>query len=196
MTLVAAIKYAELQQLHALKKAGVKIWGANHAQDLAEKHAVFSDSVEWHFIGHLQRNKVSKVVPLVTLIHSLDSYRLAAEIDDRAKVSQKQQKVLVEVKLSGEMSKYGISEKELLGLIEQIMELENLKVGGLMTMPPFVPPEEARPYFRRLNRLAQEVRRETGLEMPVLSMGTSQDFEAAIEEGATMVRVGRALFAE
>jgi PLP dependent protein len=177
VTIVAATKYVDAADLPALAQAGIEVVGENRAQDLEAKHALHGDLFRWHFIGHLQSRKAKTVNELCELCHSLASESAAQRLTIPA---------LVEVNLSGEESKSGIPERELeefLGLYENIV--------GLMTMPPFAgDPEESRPYFRRLRELS--VRH--GLRE--LSMGTSQDYRVAADEGATMVRLGSVLYAK
>jgi pyridoxal phosphate enzyme (YggS family) len=175
VTIVAAAKYVAPDDLGALAEAGIDVVGENRAQDLAAKHALHGDAFRWHFIGHLQSRKAATVNDLCELCHSLSSESAAKRLTIPA---------LVEVNLSGEESKSGIPEAEL----EEFLPLyEN--VVGLMTMPPFASdPEDSRPYFRRLRELAER----HGLRE--LSMGTSQDYRVAADEGATMVRLGSVLY--
>jgi pyridoxal phosphate enzyme (YggS family) len=176
VTIVAATKYVEPEDLGALAEAGIEVVGENRAQDLAAKHALFGDAFRWHFIGHLQSRKAAVVNELCELCHSLSSESAAKRLTIPA---------LVEVNLSGEDSKSGIPEAEL----EEFLPLY-ANVVGLMTMPPFTDdPEDSRPYFRRLRELAER----HGLRE--LSMGTSQDYRVAADEGATMVRLGSVLYA-
>ena len=176
VTIVAATKYVSLADMAILAEAGIEIVGENRAQDLEAKHAEYGDTFRWHFIGHLQSNKVKLVNRICELVHSLDSESAARRLTVPA---------LVEVNLSSEPTKSGVGEGDLerfVGLVDD--------VRGLMTMPPAAPdPESSRAYFRRLAQLA----RDHGLSE--LSMGTSQDYRVAAEEGATYVRVGSALFA-
>jgi PLP dependent protein len=175
VTVVAATKYVSLEDMAALAGAGVEVVGENRAQDLAEKHARYGDAFRWHFIGHLQSRKAKTVNEMCELVHSLSSESAARRLTVPA---------LVEVNLSGEESKSGIAPEEL----ERFLGLYG-DVRGLMTMPPAVDdPEESRPYFRRLRRLAEA----HGLQE--LSMGTSQDYRVAADEGATLVRVGSVLY--
>ena len=175
MTIVAATKYVSVDELAALAEAGVEVVGENKAQDLEAKHARYGDAFRWHFIGHLQSRKAKTVNQLCELCHSLSSESAAKRLEIPA---------LVEVNLSGEESKSGVPEGELedfLGLYEN--------VRGLMTMPPETgDPEASRPYFRRLRELAESY------GLPELSMGTSQDYRVAADEGATMVRLGSVLY--
>ena len=175
VTIVAATKYLSLDQLATLAEAGIEVVGENRAQDLEAKHAVYGDAFRWHFIGHLQSRKARIVNRICELVHSLDSESAAARLDVPA---------LVQVNLAGEGTKGGIVPEEL----SQFLELYP-RVRGLMTMPPLAAdPEHSRPWFRRLAALA----REHGLEE--LSMGTSQDYRVAAEEGATLVRIGSVLY--
>jgi PLP dependent protein len=175
VTIVVATKYVRLDDMEALRDAGVSVVGENRAQDLEAKHARYGTAFRWHFIGHLQSRKAKAVNAICELCHSLDSESAAGKLTIPA---------LVEVNLSGEETKSGVAPEDLpafLGLYPDVQ--------GLMTMPPFaVDPEASRPYFLRLRALAEE----HGL--PELSMGTSQDYRVAVEEGATYVRIGSALF--
>jgi pyridoxal phosphate enzyme (YggS family) len=175
VTVVAATKYVPLEQLGVLAEAGVEVVGENRAQDLAAKHARYGDAFRWHFIGHLQSNKVKVVNEICELVHSLDSESAARRLTIPA---------LLEVNLSGEPTKSGVAPEEIGEWIDRVPTLR-----GLMTMPPLADdPEASRPWFRRLGELAQT----HGLRD--LSMGTSQDWRVAVEEGATLIRVGSALF--
>ncbi len=175
VTVVAATKYVSLDEMAILVEAGVEVVGENRAQELEAKHAVYGDAFRWHFIGHLQSRKAKTVNAICELCHSLASESAASRLEIPA---------LVEVNLSGEGSKSGIAPDELPRILELYPD-----VRGLMTMPPETgDPEASRPYFRRLRELAEE----HGLQE--LSMGTSQDWRVAVEEGATIVRLGSALF--
>jgi len=175
VTIVAATKYVTAEEMAALAEAGVDVVGENRAQDLEAKHAVYGDAFRWHFIGHLQSRKAKLVNRTCELVHSLSSESAAKRLEIP---------VLVEVNLSGEETKSGVSETELDALLEAYPH-----VRGLMTMPPEThDPEASRPYFRRLRELAAERR------LAELSMGTSQDYRVAVEEGATLIRVGSVLY--
>ena len=175
VTVVAATKYVPLEELGVLLEAGVEVVGENRAQDLAAKHAVYGDAFRWHFIGHLQSNKAKVVNAICELVHSVDSESTARRLTVPA---------LLEVNLSGEDTKSGVAPEDIADWLEQFPAIR-----GLMTMPPLAAePEMSRPYFRRLATLAAE----HGLAE--LSMGTSQDWRVAVEEGATLVRVGSTLF--
>ena len=177
MTVVAATKYVSVEDMAALADAGIEVVGENRAQDLEAKHALYGDAFRWHFIGHLQSRKAKIVNRICELVHSLESESAAARLEIPA---------LVEVNLSGEATKSGVAPEDLdrfLGLYPD--------VRGLMTMPPLAgDPEGSRPYFRRLRELAES----RGLQE--LSMGTSQDYRVAAEEGATLVRVGSTIFGD
>jgi uncharacterized pyridoxal phosphate-containing UPF0001 family protein len=175
VTVVAATKYVPIDQLGVLVDAGVEVVGENRAQDLAAKHAVYGDAFRWHFIGHLQSNKAKVVNAICELVHSVDSESTARRLTVPA---------LLEVNLSGEQTKSGVAPGEIAGWLERFPA-----ILGLMTMPPLADdPEASRPFFRRLAELAGE----HGLAE--LSMATSQDWRVAVEEGATLVRVGSTLF--
>jgi uncharacterized pyridoxal phosphate-containing UPF0001 family protein len=177
VTVVAATKYVSLEDMALLAEAGVAVVGENRAQDLERKHAVYGDAFRWHFIGHLQSNKAKLVSGICELVHSLGSESAAARLTAPA---------LVEVNLSGEASKSGVPPERVADLLRAYGD-----VRGLMTMPPAATdPEASRPFFRRLRELAAE----HGLEE--LSMGTSQDYRVAAEEGATLVRVGAVLYGQ
>jgi PLP dependent protein len=177
VTVVAATKYVSLEDMAVLAEAGVEVVGENRAQDLERKHAVYGDAFRWHFIGHLQSNKAKVVNGICELVHSLGSESAAARLTVPA---------LVEVNLSGEGSKSGVPPERLPDLLRAYGD-----VRGLMTMPPpAADPEGSRPFFRRLRDLAADY------DLPELSMGTSQDYRVAAEEGATLVRVGSVLYGE
>jgi uncharacterized pyridoxal phosphate-containing UPF0001 family protein len=180
--LLAATKYVPLEEMGKLAEAGVRLVGENRQQDLAAKHERWGDAFEWDFIGNLQSRKVKQVLPLVRLIHSVATDSVLAQLE---KYADPDAEVLVEVNVSGEGGKGGVEPAELAAFVERCP----VRVGGLMTMPPFSEdPEHSRPYFARLAELAAA----NGLRR--LSMGTSQDWRVAIEEGATIVRLGHALF--
>jgi uncharacterized pyridoxal phosphate-containing UPF0001 family protein len=177
VTIVAATKYVSLADMAVLVEAGIEVVGENRAQDLERKHAEYGDAFRWHFIGHLQSNKAKLVNRICELVHSLDSESAARRLSVPA---------LVEVNLAGEASKSGIAPEDLPAFLRLYGD-----VRGLMTMPPATgDPDASRPYFRRLAELAREH------ELPELSMGTSQDYQVAAEEGATLVRVGSVLYGE
>jgi pyridoxal phosphate enzyme (YggS family) len=179
--------------------AGQLLFGENYVQELTAKAAEVRTPVEWHFIGHLQSNKVRQVAGLVAMIHSVDRFSLAEEISRQWGKLGRSCDILVQVNVSGETTKSGTTTAAALELVREIAALPHLRIRGLMTMPPFFDdPEAARPYFRELRLLAEEIDSLAipGVSMQELSMGMSGDFEAAIAEGATLVRVGSAIFGE
>lgn len=207
ITLVAVTKAIEPAMVKQAIALGLRDFGENRVQEAEWKIPLLPEAT-WHMIGHLQRNKVKKALLIFDMIHSVDSLRLAQEIDRRASRIGARVPVLLEVNLSGEATKYGFrmaprvtrgEEKEtFFSYVEEILRLYHLEVRGLMTMAPLVAhPEEARPYFQRLRGLREELReRFPQASWEELSMGMTDDFQVAIEEGATMVRIGRAIFGE
>lgn len=202
--LIAVSKTVDLRRIIEAVKAGVTILGENRVQEARDKIAEFGEQVtpslkrrvEWHLIGSLQKNKAKSAVHLFDFIHSVDSVELAETINKYSAHAGRKQRVLVQVKLSEEITKHGAEEKNIMQLVENITEMEHLSLEGLMTIPPFFDDREAtRPYFRRLRELRDRLSSD-GFHLPELSMGMSNDFEVAIEEGATMVRVGTAIFGE
>ncbi|SNR86319.1 YggS family pyridoxal phosphate-dependent enzyme [Desulfurobacterium atlanticum] len=196
ITLLAASKTRAPQEIREAFNCGIKVFGENRVQEAREKIPALSDlPIEWHMIGHLQTNKVKYAVKMFTLIHSVDSENLIEELEKRAKKEEKIQEVLIEVKLSPEETKHGCKEDEVPFLVEKILEKENLKLLGFMTIPPYVENrEEVRPYFAKLREIKEAMERKFGRRFPHLSMGMTHDFEVAIEEGATIVRIGTAIF--
>ena len=183
---------AELRKLIAL---GQNDFGENKVQELEDKaeelaEEMKQDRITWHFIGHLQGNKAKRAVGLCGLIHSVDSFKLAGKINEAAKESGKVQKILIEINISGEESKYGVKPGEAEKFLQEIKDcrFENLEIAGLMGMAPLVEKEKARPYFRKLKGIAEK------LGLKELSMGMSNDYEIALEEGATIARIGTAIF--
>lgn len=190
VSLVCVTKEAAVARMEEALEAGVTIFGENRVQDALAKHKVISDRASWHLIGHLQTNKAKDAVRIFDLIHSVDSLRLAQEIDKQAGKIGKVQDILIQVNTSGEASKFGIGPEEAAGLIRDAGLLKNISIKGLMTIAPEVEdPETVRPYFTALRELRDSIDRSWQL-----SMGMSNDFEVAVEEGATLVRVGRAVF--
>ncbi len=178
-------------------RAGQVVFGENYVQELVAKAAAVTEGAEWHFIGHLQSNKVRQLAGMVTMIHSVDRYSLAEEVSRQWGRLGRCCDILVQVNLSGEATKSGTTEAEALQLVRAVSSLPHVRIRGLMTMPPFFDdPETARPFFAELLRLSQRIAAEgiAGVEMRELSMGMSGDFEAAIQEGATLVRVGTSIF--
>ena len=194
--LVSVSKMVTAEVIRKAAAAGADILGESYAQEARAKLDQLEDlEVEWHFIGRLQTNKAKDVVGRYALVHSLDRLKLAKELNKRAKAGSLKLPVLIQVNLSGEESKAGVAKASALELVRAADEMDHLEVKGLMTMPPFFEqPDKARPFFAGLRRLADQLREATGLDLPELSMGMSGDFEAAVEEGATLVRVGTAIF--
>lgn len=202
--LIAVSKTVELERVMEAVKEGALILGENRVQEAKEKirnyelritnSPLAGRKVEWHLIGSLQKNKAKTAVQLFDLIHSVDSTGLAAELNRQAENAGLVQDILVQVKLSEEAAKHGTPEKDLADLLNAVRKMSNLNLRGLMTIPPFFDePEKARPYFRKLRLIAETFSAE-GFPLNELSMGMSNDYEVAIEEGATMVRVGTAIF--
>ncbi|WP_456437728.1 YggS family pyridoxal phosphate-dependent enzyme [Desulfurobacterium sp.] len=196
ITLLAASKTRTPDEIREAFEAGVKIFGENRVQEARNKIPALSDlPIEWHLIGHLQKNKAKYAVKMFKLIHSVDSISLIEELEKRAAKEHKIQEILIEVKLSPEETKHGCKEEEVPQLIENIFEKEHLKLSGFMVVPPYLEnPEEVRPYFRKLREIKEFMEKTFETKFPHLSMGMSHDFEVAIEEGATIVRIGTALF--
>lgn len=201
--LIAVTKSHGIDKIKEAAQLGLRIFGENRVQeakdkieDLKEFFNKWRMNIEWHMIGHLQSNKVKDAVRLFELIHSVDSEKLASMIDREAEKIGKVQRILIQVKLSDEESKFGIKPEDTEKLIEFCSKLSNIKLEGLMTIPPyFENPEDVRPYFKKLRQMKEELVQK-GYFLRELSMGMSHDFEVAIEEGATMVRIGTALFGE
>lgn len=200
VTLIAVSKTKPVEMLQEVYDTGIRHFGENKVQELCDKIVQMPEDVKWHLIGHLQRNKVKYVVDNhVELIHSVDSYRLAEEINIQAKKKNVIVPILVEVNIAEEESKFGISAEDAVQLVEQIASLENVRIQGLMTIAPYVvDPEENRLYFRQIKQLSVDIRNKNidNVTMKILSMGMTGDYEVAIEEGATMVRVGTGIFGE
>jgi hypothetical protein len=198
--LVAVSKTIAADTVREAIEAGVTILGENYVQEARDKfNALVQYPVSWHFIGHLQSNKAKYGVRLFDLIHSVDSLKLARELDKQAAKVDKVQHILVQVNISGEDTKSGISADEAPGLIAEISQLKNIAVKGLMTMPPyFYQPEKVRPFFAALRELRDRIKAQSlpHVSLDELSMGMTGDFEVAIKEGATLVRIGTAIFGE
>ncbi len=202
VTLVAVSKTVEPARIHQAIEAGVRVLGENRVQEAAAKIAELKSitaerEVQWHLIGHLQSNKARRAVELFSAIQTVESFKLAARLNDIAIEFGKRLPVFIEVNLGGEASKSGIAPEEVLPLCEQVSKLPNIEPRGLMAVPPYLDEaDEVRPFFRRLRNLRDEARQAgiVGEEFKDLSMGMSNDFEVAIEEGATLVRIGTALF--
>jgi pyridoxal phosphate enzyme (YggS family) len=198
--LVAVSKTQPAEAVADVAAAGATIVGENYIQEARTKFEALQHlEVSWHYIGHLQSNKAKYAVRMFDLIHTVDTLKLAAEIDKQAQKAGKVQQVLVQVNVSGEQSKSGANTESAVTLVEAVSRLNNIRVCGLMTMPPFYDnPERARPHFATLRKLRDRIDagRLPNVTMKELSMGMTGDFETAIEEGATLVRIGTALFGE
>jgi pyridoxal phosphate enzyme (YggS family) len=195
--LLAASKSQSIERVRAAMAAGIRLFGENYVQEAQAKKAAAGSSVEWHMIGHLQRNKVKIAAELFDVIESLDSVELARALDREAAARKRTVRALVEVNLAGEASKSGIAKERVASLLDAIVSLQHLKIEGLMTVPPMSDdPESTRPYFRMLAELNRKLKRQeaANIHLKELSMGMSQDYEVAIEEGSTLVRIGTALF--
>ena len=192
--LVAVSKTVDVVRIKEAVEAGASIFGENYVQEAQKKIEEIGRPVAWHFIGHLQSNKAKHVVHLFDVVHSVDSLALAEELNRRAEQAGRVLKVMMEVNLSGETTKFGADEESVLNLAKMIRHLHHLSLEGLMTMPPyFDSPEKSRPYYIGLRELKERMVK-GGIPLRELSMGMSNDFEIAIEEGATYVRVGTAIF--
>jgi len=197
VTLVAASKTRTVEEIQEAISAGVKVIGENYVQEAEKKQAVLGRSVEWHCIGHLQKNKAGKAIKIFDLVQTLDSWQLAEILNRKAKEEGRVLPVLVEINSGREVQKSGILPEETCPFVEKVAGLSSLRIQGLMTMGPLVEkPEQMRPFFRLTRRIFEEVKslNLTNVEMKILSMGMSDSWQIAVEEGATMVRVGTAIF--
>lgn len=197
ITIIAVTKQVDVSRIREALEAGITDLGENRVQEMTAKMSELPPGLRWHMIGHLQTNKVKYVVGRVDLIHSLDRWNLAVEINRQAEKLGVDARVLVQVNVSGEQSKFGISPGEAQDFLDALGDLKRIKVQGLMTIAPYVEnPEEARPYFRELRLLARRLGENAapGTCLDYLSMGMTGDFEVAVEEGANMIRLGTAIF--
>ena len=197
ITLIAVSKTKPLEDLQAVYDLNIRDFGENKVQELTGKIEAMPDDIKWHMIGHLQRNKVKYIVDKVELIHSVDSLRLAEEISKQAIKKNVNVNILVEINIGDEESKFGISADEVKVLVRDIAKLDNINVQGLMCVAPYVvDSEENRAFFHKIKDLSVDIMKENidNVSMNVLSMGMSNDYQVAIEEGATMVRIGSNLF--
>ena len=197
VTLIAVSKTKPVETLQEAYDLGVRVFGENKVQEMADKYEVLPKDIRWHLIGHLQRNKVKYIIDKAVLIHSVDSLRLAQTIEKEAEKHNLTAHILIEVNVAREESKFGIFPEDLEALVDEIAKLPHIQVDGLMTIAPFVPdPEENRPVFRELRKLSVDIsaKKVDNVNMSVLSMGMTNDYQVAIEEGATMVRVGTGIF--
>ena len=197
VTLIAVSKTKPVSMLNEIYNCGIRDFGENKVQEICEKREQLPKDIRWHMIGHLQRNKVKHIIRDVSLIHSVDTYRLAEEINIQAKKIKRIVPVLIEVNIAEETSKFGIAAGEALQLTEEIAKLDNLRVKGLMSIAPYVDnPEDNRQYFQKIKKLSVDIARENidNVSMGILSMGMTGDYTVAIEEGVTIVRVGTGIF--
>jgi hypothetical protein len=193
--LIAVSKKQDAEKIRAVFDAGQAVFGESRVQEARTKIPLLPSAVRWQFIGHLQKNKIRHALPLFELFHSIDSLALAQDIQRIAGEEGVRPRVLLEVNVAGEGSKFGFAPDKLRSEMEALLELGRLEIEGLMTIPPLAPdPEETRPYFVALRELRDELQREFAVALPQLSMGMSNDYPIAIEEGATFVRVGTAIF--
>ena len=199
VTLIAVSKTKPVEMLQEAYAAGARVFGENKVQEIVDKYDQMPADVQWHMIGHLQRNKVKYIVDKVAMIHSVDSLHLAEAIEKECVKRDTEADILVEVNVAQEESKFGLKLEDTLALVQQISRLEHLHIKGLMTIAPFVEdPEENRSIFRQLKQLSVDIGAKNidNVDMSVLSMGMTGDYQVAIEEGATHVRVGTGIFGE
>ncbi len=197
VTLIAVGKTKPAELLMEAYQAGERVFGENKVQELLEKESRMPADVRWHMIGHLQRNKVRQIIGKAELIHSVDTIRLAEAIEDEAAKKKLVVPVLIEVNIGQEESKFGAAPDEVLSMIRSISVMDHIKVQGLMTIAPYVEcPEDNRRLFAKMKTLSEDIRKEEirNVRMDILSMGMTNDYEVAIQEGATMVRVGTGIF--
>lgn len=195
VTLLAVSKTHPPETIKALADCGQLLFGENKVQEAKAKIPLCPGKLRWHLVGHLQSNKCRDAVELFAMIQSVDSLPLAQEINKRADQAARTMPILLEVNVAGEASKFGYAPERLLAELKELNALPRLEIHGLMTVPPWTPDaEDARPHFRRLRELKSECEQILGAPLPQLSMGMTGDFEVAIEEGATIVRIGTALF--
>jgi len=197
--LVAITKTVDVEQINEAMKAGILVVGENRVQEAWRKFQEVGKGVHWHIVGHLQTNKVKRVLQFADMIHSVDSVYLAREIQTQAEKLDRTIEILIQVNTSGEESKFGLEPVVTIGAIEEISAFSNLEIKGLMTIGAFLPnPEDVRPCFKLLLDLKDRVNEHkiAGVEIGTLSMGMTNDYEVAIEEGSTIVRVGTAIFGE
>jgi pyridoxal phosphate enzyme (YggS family) len=199
VTLIAVSKTKPVSMIEEAIDTGILDFGENKVQELAAKYEVLPKNLQWHLIGHLQTNKVKYIIDKVVLIHSVDSYKLAEQIEKEAAKSNIICNILIEVNIANEETKFGVMAEEVYSLILEIAKLKHVRIKGLMTIAPFVDnPEKNREHFRKLRQLNIDIKSKNidNVSMKVLSMGMTGDYEVAIEEGATMVRVGTGIFGE
>ena len=199
VTLIAVSKTKPVSMLEEVYGAGIRDFGENKVQELTEKYETMAKDIRWHMIGHLQRNKVKYIVDKVQLIHSVDSVRLAQAIEQEAAKKDVIVDILIEVNVAEEESKFGLKLEEVIAMVEEISKYSHLRIKGLMTIAPYVQnAEENRSVFARLRKLSVDIDAKNidNVSVEILSMGMTNDYEVAIEEGATIVRVGTGIFGE
>lgn len=199
ITLVAVSKTKPVSMLQEAYDAGARVFGENKVQEIMDKYDQLPSDIQWHMIGHLQRNKVKYIIDKVAMIHSVDSLRLAQTIEQEAAKKELVMPILLEVNVAEEDTKFGLKVEEVLPLLEQISSFSHIQVKGLMTIAPFVEnPEENREVFRTLKKLSVDISAKSinNVTMSVLSMGMTGDYQVAVQEGSTMVRVGTGIFGE
>lgn len=199
VTLIAVSKTKPVSDIEELYRHGVRVFGENKVQELCDKYEALPKDIKWHMIGHLQRNKVKYIVDKVELIHSVDSVRLAKQIEEEAAKKNVKVNILIEVNVAQEESKFGLSEAEVLDMVTEIAQFPHISVEGLMTIAPFTDnPEDNRKYFNKLKQLAVDIKAKNidNVCMDKLSMGMTGDYIVAVTEGATYVRVGTGIFGE
>ena len=194
--LITVSKQISVDRIEEARAAGAVVFGENKVQEaIAKIEQMGAEGISWHFIGHLQKNKVKFLDERFDLIHSVDSFELAEKMAKHYHSANRVQRILLQVNVSGEAAKFGMEPKELEKQMAEFFQLQGIKVEGLMTIPPFdSDPENSRRHFSRLRELREQYEKENGLPLNELSMGMSNDFEVAVEEGATLVRVGTAIF--
>ena len=199
ITLIAVSKTKPVSLLEDAYHAGILEFGENKVQEMCEKHEVMEKDIHWHMIGHLQTNKVKYLIGKTALIHSVDSYKLACEIEKQAAKHDVIMDILIEVNIAEEETKFGLAEDEVIHLVKEVAKLPHVRIKGLMTVAPYVvDSEENRGIFRKIKQLSVDINNQNidNVSMNILSMGMTGDYMVAIEEGATMVRVGTGIFGE
>lgn len=199
VTLIAVSKTKPVSMLQEVYDTGIRDFGENKVQEMCDKYEALYKDIQWHMIGHLQTNKVKYLIGKTRLIHSVDSYKLALEIERQAAKRDTIVDILIEVNIANEETKFGLAKDEVVALVREIATLEHIRIKGLMTIAPYVEnPEDNRLYFRQIKQLSVDIARQNidNVSMNILSMGMSGDYMVAIEEGATMIRVGTSIFGE
>lgn len=199
ITLIAVSKTKPVSLLEEAYQAGCRHFGENKVQELCDKYEVMEKDINWHMIGHLQTNKVKYLIGKTVLIHSVDSYKLACEIEKQAAKHDCIMDILIEINIADEETKFGVSEEAVIELVKNVAKLPHVRIKGLMTVAPYVADsEENRPFFRKIKQLSVDIDNQNidNVYMDVLSMGMTGDYMVAIEEGATVVRVGTGIFGE